>query len=146
MLSISAFNCCLCGVCESVCSVLSDQQRCSHVVGEASSRAPGNQGMSVGGLLSPASIEPQARLSPRDNRPLARAVATSRRSTPNAHTRRRMPLQARKPCSGWAGVPEGVRKRGGCRPDASRLPADTIDGPVGITSVAGWHVFSPQSP
>src|SRR5215468_5209329 len=36
---------------------------------------------------------------------------------------------------------EEFAQRGGCRPDAGRFLADTIDGPVGITAMTGRHVF-----
>src|SRR5215471_4906151 len=73
---------------------------------------------------------------------MARAVAASRRSTPNARTRRKMPLQARKPCSGWGpALQEEFAQRGGCRPDAGRFLANAIDGPVGIAAMTGRHVF-----
>src|SRR5437588_2101571 len=33
-----------------------------------------------------------------------------------------------------------IAERGGCWPDEGGVPADTADGPVGVTAMAGWHV------
>src|SRR6202035_4751121 len=73
---------------------------------------------------------------------MARAAAASRRSAPNGRTRRTMPRQERKPCSGW-----GRRSRISSHSaavagaDRSGFVANALDGPVGVTPVARRHVI-----
>src|SRR5215210_1430714 len=73
---------------------------------------------------------------------MARIAAASRRLAPNGRTRRTMPRQERKPCSGC-----GRRSRISSQsaavagPDCTSFAANALDGPVGIAPVARRHVI-----
>src|ERR1700680_1547810 len=73
---------------------------------------------------------------------MARVAAASRRATPNARARRRMPRQDRKPCSGCGLCSKmSSQSAGGCWPDEGSVSADAADGPVGVPAMTGRHVI-----
>src|SRR6516165_3535026 len=69
-------------------------------------------------------------------------AAASRRAAPNGRTRRMMPRQARKPCSG-CGRRSGIRsqKGSGGWADRSGGAANAFKGPIGVAPVARRHVL-----
>src|SRR5271169_2444660 len=73
---------------------------------------------------------------------IARVAAASRRSAPNGRTKRTMPRQARKPCSGCGRRSRiSFAQRGSSWADRSGLASNALDRPVSVTPMARRHVL-----